>query len=126
MRPDYERFGFTKKEWEVFKKEARAIMIGHATQRGMITYGDLAARMTSIPVEPHEMVLWYIIGAVARDEEKAGRGLLSVVVVHKHGDMEPGFGFFNLAEEFGRNTRDKTKCFVDELHRVHAVWSVNK
>lgn len=124
MKPNHEKFGFTKKQWEKFKTEAREILVGVANTRGMITYGDLAGKMTTIPVEPHDMVLWHIIGDVAGDEESAGRGLLSVVVVHKHGDMEPGFGFYELAKHFGRKTSDKTKCFVEELHRVHAAWTV--
>jgi hypothetical protein len=124
MKPIYERLGFKKTEWDSFKKEARDILITVASQRQMITYGDLAAQMTTIQVEPHDMVLWEIIGEVARDEEKAGRGLLSVVVVHKHGDMEPGPGFFELAKYFKRNTTDQTKCWIEEIKRVYKVWSV--
>lgn len=122
---DYpEKYGYTRKQWETFKKEAREILIKVAADRGMITYGDLAARMTTISVEPHDPVLWHIIGDVARDEERAGRGLLSVVVVHKHGDMEPGQGFWELAKYFGRDTHNRTTRFVEELHNVHHVWSV--
>ena len=84
MKPIYERLGFKKTEWDSFKKEARDILITVASQRQMITYGELASQITTIQVEPHDMVLWEIIGDVARDEEQAGRGLLSVVVVHKH------------------------------------------
>jgi hypothetical protein len=124
QRPNHERFGYTMKQWEKFKAEARGILVEIASQRGMITYGDLAARMTTVHVEPHDMVLWEIIGDVARDEEEEGRHLLSVVVVHKHGDMEPGGGFYDLAKDFGRNVNDRTVCFVEELHRVHAVWSI--
>ena len=124
MKPIYERLGFKKTEWDSFKKEARDILITVASQRQMITYGDLAAQMTTIQVEPHDMVLWEIIGDVARDEEQAGRGLLSVVVVHKHGDMEPGPGFFELAKYFKRNTSDQTKCWIEETKRVYKVWSV--
>src|SRR6266576_1530464 len=98
MKANHQRFGYSKREWETFKKESREILIETASRRGMITYGDLASRMTTIQVEPHEMVLWEIIGDVARDEEHVGRGLLSVLVVHKHGDMEPGFGFYELAK----------------------------
>ena len=38
----------------------------------------------------------------------AGRGMLSVIVVHKVGDMQPGPGFFQLAKKLGRDTSDKT------------------
>jgi len=123
MKPNNERFGFTQKQWDKFKREAREILVGVASQRAMITYGELAARMTTIAVEPHDMVLWEIIGDVGRDEEHAGRGILSVLVVHKRGDMEPGGGFYDLAKFFGRKTSDHTKCFVEEMHKVHAVWN---
>ena len=123
-KPIYESFGHKRKQWESFVEEAREILVGIARQRGMITYGELASRMTTIPVEPHDMVLWSIIGDVSHNEEKAGRGLLSVVVVHKHGDQEPGHGFYELAKCYGRNMKDKTKCFVEELKNVHYVWSV--
>jgi hypothetical protein len=121
---NHEKFGHTSQEWETFKTEAREILVETARRRGMITYGELASRMTTIAVEPHDQVLWEIIGDVAWDEEAAGRGLLSVVVVHKHGDMEPGGGFFDLAKHYKRPFRDRTSCFVEELKRVHAVWSV--
>jgi hypothetical protein len=47
----------------------------------------------------------------------------SVVVVHKIGDMQPGPGFFELAQLLGRDTSDILRCWVSELHRVHAIWS---
>jgi hypothetical protein len=123
MKPLYSSFGFTKKEWETFKAEARQIMVETARQRGMITYGQLASAMKSISLDPHDRRLWEIIGDVGRDEEHARRGLLCVVVVHDGDDMEPGNGFFELAKYFKRNTADRQKCFVAELHKVHAVWS---
>ncbi len=50
--------------------------------------------------------------------------MLSVVVVHKHGDMEPGPGFFELAKHLGRDTKDLLRFWIDELKKVHAYWSV--
>ena len=125
-RPNYEKFGQTAHAWATFKAEARAYMSATAARRGMITYGDLAAQMTSVAVQAPDQMLWEIIGDVARDEGAAGRGLLSVVVVHKHGDMEPGKGFFELAKYFKRNTRDRTACFVAELKTVYQYWSVTQ
>lgn len=124
MKPNNEKYGFTTKQWQRFKKEARDIMVAVARNRQMITYSDMAAKMTTIAVEAHDQVLWDIIGDVAKDEEKAGRGLLSAVVVHKHGDMEPGKGFFELAKFFQRNLTDRTKCWVEELKDLYEFWSV--
>lgn len=98
-------------------------MIARARVRGMLSYGELANQLTTIRIEPHDPKLWAIIGDVASDEATVGRGLLSVVVVHKSGDMEPGPGFYELAKYFGRKTSDKTKCFIAELHLVHSQWS---
>ena len=64
-----------------------------------------------------------LLGQIPSEEDAAGRGMLTVIVVHKVGDMQPGPGFFELAKSLGRDTRDPLKCWVDELHHVHAVWS---
>ena len=48
--------------------------------------------------------------------------MLSVIVVHKVGDMQPGPGFFHPAKRLGRDTSDKTTCWVEELDRVHGYW----
>ena len=122
-RPLHEIYGETKLDWDRFKAEARGLMIARASVRGMLSYGELASKMTTIELEPHDPKLWAIIGDVAGDEAAAKRGLLSVVVVHKSGDMEPGPGFYELAQYFGRKVGDRTKCFVQEMHLVHAQWS---
>ena len=41
MKPIYEKFGFTPKQWETYKAEAREIMIETARARAMIAYSDL-------------------------------------------------------------------------------------
>ena len=74
MKPNHQSFGYSKTAWNAFKAEAREILVAVAVRRGMITYGELAAQMTTIAVEPHDMVLWEIIGDVGRDEEQSGRG----------------------------------------------------
>lgn len=117
------RFGFTSAEWKRAKKEALRILSTRAAERGMIPYGDLAREVTSIKFEPHQSSLWWLIGEISEDEDKAGHGMLSVIVVHKHGDMEPGTGFFELAETLGRDVTDRTAFWVSELHQVHDYWS---
>lgn len=48
--------------------------------------------------------------------------MLTAVVVHKSGDMEPGEGFFELAKSLGRKTINPLECWIKELHLVHAYW----
>ena len=41
--------------------------------------------------------------------------MLTVLVVHKTGDMEPGKGFYELAHSLGRDISDRERCWSDEL-----------
>jgi hypothetical protein len=115
--------GFPPSAWDEAKEEARTIMIDRARVRGMIPYSDLVSRVTAIKIKPHDPRLTDFLREIAAAEDAAGRGMLTVLVVHKTGDMQPGPGFFELAQELGRDTRDILRCWVDELHKVHAVWS---
>ena len=36
-----------------------------------------------------------MLGEIGTEENAAKRGILTVIVVHKSGDMEPGAGFTN-------------------------------
>lgn len=74
-------------------------------------------------MEPDSFALAHMLGEISEEENAAGRGMLSVIVVHKNGDMQPGPGFFQLAKKLGRDTSDKTTCWVNELHGVHRHWS---
>jgi len=116
------RYGFSEEAWAAAKEEMRQAMIRRAKVRGMIPYSELVETVTEINLEPNAYALAAMLGEISSDEDAAGRGMLSVVVVHKDGDMQPGQGFFELAMELGRNTSDILKCWVEELRKVHRVW----
>jgi molybdopterin synthase catalytic subunit len=116
------RYGFVQSDWDAAKEEARAIMIERAKVRKMIAYSDLVKWIKSIKIEAHDVRLFHMLGEISSEEDAAGRGMLTVLVVHRVGDMQPGPGFFELAKRLGRNTSNILKCWVDELHKVHAVW----
>lgn len=115
--------GFTPKEWVDAKREAKDILAARAKVRGMIPYSDLAARIKSVRFEAHDQRLFHLLGEISEEEDASGRGMLSVIVVHKVGDMQPGPGFFELAKQLGRDTSDILACWVSELKKVHAYWS---
>ena len=115
--------GFPEDAWRAAKQEARQVMIERARVRGMIAYSDLVRRIASVRFAAHDPRLFHLLGEISSEEDAAGRGMLTVLVVHKDGDMQPGPGFFELAQRLGRSTNDVLECWVDELHRVHAVWS---
>jgi len=116
------RHGFPEPAWNAAKEEARGLMVARAKVRGMIPYSDLVSQIESIRLEAHDQRLFHMLGEISSEEDAEGRGMLTVVVVHKQGDMQPGPGFFELAQLLGRDTRDILKCWVDE-HKVHAIWS---
>lgn len=115
-------FDVPKVKWEAAKQEAKAIMIDRARLRGMIPYSELVACMHTLQLAAHDPRLFHLLGQISCEEDAEGRGLLTVIVVHKTGDMQPGPGFFELAKNLGRDTSDILQCWVTELHKVHAVW----
>ena len=74
-------------------------------------------------MEPHDPRLFNFLGQISSEEDENGRGLLTVIVVHKYGDMQPGPGFFELAKSRGRNIVDPLSCWIKELNIVHARYS---
>lgn len=115
--------GFPQAIWEQAKSEATEILISLAKKRGTIPYSELVDKIEAIDLEPHDIRLGTLLGEISTKEDSEGRGMLSVIVVHKTGDMQPGPGFFELASELGRDTSDIEKCWVEELNRVYDFWS---
>jgi len=118
-------YGFEQADWDAAKKQAYLAMTDRARVRGMITYSELTAKITAIRLEPDSYALADLLGEISSAEDAAGRGMLSVIVVHKTGDMEPGRGFYTLAATLGKSIDDRVAFWVSELHRVHATWSKN-
>jgi hypothetical protein len=86
-----------------------------------MTYTDLCGDISAIRFEPHDQSLAHLLGQVSTEEDAAGRGMLTAVVVHKH-DGWPGPGFFDLARSLGRRVVDKEQMWIaeiKELQRVH-------
>jgi len=117
------KYGYDLGEWEAAKAEMREALVERAKVRGMIPYSELVEEITTIELEPNSFALAAMLGEVSTEEDAADRGMLSVIVVHKVGDMQPGPGFFELAEQLGRDTSDILKCWIEELKKVHRVWS---
>ena len=116
--------GFPEAVWKAAKGEARDVMIEVARSRSVISYSDLVQRIASCHLDPQGPHLAHMLGEISSEEDEAGRGLLTVVVIHKAGDMMPGRGFFELANSLGRSTTDNEKFWIEELHKVYGIWSV--
>ncbi|NQT06919.1 MAG: hypothetical protein HQ575_05195 [Candidatus Omnitrophica bacterium] len=116
-----------RKSWECTKEEMRIAIIEQAKRENMITYSELLKKVKSLKLNieeiDHRSIMAEMLGEISLAEDKAGRGMLSALVVHKTGDREPGQGFFDYAEVLGRDVSDKTKCWVREVSRVYDYWS---
>jgi molybdopterin synthase catalytic subunit len=120
------KYGHSLEKWNKAKEEATAAMVRRARVRGMIPYSDLVAEIRAITFHAHDSVFHQMLGEISVEEDAAGRGMLSVIVVHKHGDMQPGPGFFELAQSLGHKTKDVLEFWVSELRKVHGSWSKKK
>ena len=98
-------------------------MISQAKKQNTISYSELVDQLTTIDLEAHDTRLGTLLGEISTREDNEGRGMLSVIVVHKTGDMQPGPGFFELASELGRDTSDIEECWIEELNNVFDYWS---
>ncbi len=123
MKRETFNHGFTEIAWNAAKKEAREAMIAVAQAARVITYSDLAyKKIKSCTLEPHDPRLAQMIEDISTEENEAGRGMLSAVVVNKR-DGRPGPGFFTLARLLGRDADDELRCWSEELSRVYNACS---
>lgn len=116
------KFHYTIDEWEAGKEEIRNILIEVARKKSVICYSALVAKLKTIRMDPHVGAIGAILGEISTEENKAGRGLLSVLVVRKTGDMKPGDGFFEMAKSLGRDVSDKERCWTSEVEKIYEVW----
>lgn len=116
-------YGFESAQWDAARQQAKAILVDVATRKGRIAYSELVGQISALRLEPHDARLFHLLGEISSDEDKAGRGMLTAIVVHKSGDMQPGPGFFELARSLGRNTKDPLVCWISEFNKVHDYWA---
>lgn len=126
MRRENFNHGYAEKEWEAAKTEARQAMIAVAGHESVIAYSDLVPEIESLAFDPQSPQLAHMLGEISTAEHDAGRGMLTVVVVHKRGDQMPGPGFFQLARSLGHDTADREAFWIAELKKVYQAWSADR
>ena len=117
------RFGFEEADWETAKDEGKRLLTGYAARRQMVPYSDFVRQIRAIQLDAHDSRLGQFLGEISAEEAKAGRGMLTALVVHKHGDYQPGPGFFDLAKRLGYDVSDIQKFWIEEVKRVFAAWN---
>ena len=117
------KHGFSVPDWEQAKIEATNALIKVARRKGRIAYSELIPKILSISMEAHDSRLFHLLDEISTAENAEGRGMLTAVVVHKSGDMQPGPGFFELAKSLGKDTSDVLACWINEFNHVHNYWA---
>jgi molybdopterin synthase catalytic subunit len=115
--------GYSDVDWDAAKREATSILINIAKNKGRIAYSELVDQIQSVEIEAHDPRLFRLLDEISTEEDQAGRGMLSAIVVHKRGDMQPGPGFFELAKSLGKDTGNILECWICEFNRVHDYWA---
>jgi len=117
------RHGYPEADWERAKAEMRTVLVHVAgTPDGFISYAELVARVSAITFEPRDQRLWYMLREISSEENAAGRGMLTAVVRHAHGDMMPGTGFFELARALGYDPKDELEFWLGQVRIVREKW----
>ncbi len=116
-------YGYDGSDWEKAKGQAVKVLIDVARRKGRIAYSELAAQITAIQIDAHDPRMFHLLGEISTAEDKARRGMLTAIVVHKSGDMQPGPGFFELAKSLGKDTSDILVCWITEFNKVHDYWA---
>lgn len=49
--------------------------------------------------------------------------MLTALVVHKRGDMQPGPGFFELAKKLGHAVGDIERFWIQEVKNLFSIWT---
>jgi hypothetical protein len=117
-----ETFGYPIKTWQAAKAEIKAVLIEHARSQETIVYSELAPKIKALDLQAHDKRLDELLGQISTEEYAHGRGMLSVLVVHKRGDKRPGKGFYDCAEALGLNTSDQEGLWIDQLNKVYESW----
>src|SRR5688500_15579391 len=101
MKRSGSQFGLSDNDWETAKAEVRAAILDAAYDRRMTWYGEIASRVQATRLDPYSALMNHLLGAVFEDEHAEGRPALTAIVTHKHGDKEPGRGFYQMARALG-------------------------
>jgi hypothetical protein len=117
------KHGFSDEAWEAAKAEGKAALTECALAKKMISYTDFIHRICSISFEtPRDSRLPHFLAEISTEEAKAGRGMMTALVVRKNGDQRPGRGFFELAERLGYDVSDPEKFWIEQVNKVFARW----
>lgn len=115
------KYGFSPENWSALKTEIRSLLIDTAkSARRTIAYSGLTEKIVSANFVPHSAILSAALTEISQEENAAGRGMLSAVVVRKDGAKKNGF--IRVAAGLGRDVSDPERCWDTEIEQVCRYW----
>jgi hypothetical protein len=117
-------YGFDENDWDEAKTEALQVLQNRASRgfNQVISYTDLVNSLTAINIAPHDPRLYHFLEEIVIDEHNNARPLITVLVVHKHGDQMPGNGFYEIADRLGFDIENREGFWIQELQRTLNYW----
>ena len=111
------------------RNDIRERLIQIARFQNLISYDDLNRQLDlgldfTSPQDRDLIGHW--LGEISEHEVRAGRHMLSAVVVHKEGESfgDPGKGFYDFAQELGIYSGDgNLEFWAQEVKWLHEYWS---
>ena len=120
-------YNYPPSDWVRAREQCREALIETAKARDLITYGDLTRKITAIRFDPHAYSFHGMLYQISVEEDRAGRGLLSAIVIHAPDASvaanRPGVGYWSCAKDCGRNISDREKSWTEEVGKVFADWA---
>lgn len=119
-------YGYSPENWSALKNEIRSILIRTATSvEQTISYSDLAESVKLANLKPFSQPLFAVLTELSVEEEAAGRGMLSAVVIRKDRRKPRKSGFIKLAAKLGRDVTNVRECWNAEIERVCQYWTAS-
>ena len=122
MRRSSSQFGLSDEEWLTAKEEVRSAILQAACDRRMTWYSEIAEKVLSIQLDPYSSLMNHLLGDVFLGEYEAGRPALTSIVTHKHGDKEPGRGFYQMARELGYQIGEPFVFWSTQVQEVFKLY----
>ncbi len=122
MRRSGAQFGLDDEQWDTAKSEVREAILEAAYDRRMTWYGEVAGKVSAVPLDPYSALMNHLLGGVFEDENEAGRPALTSIVTHKYGDKEPGSGFYDMARSLGYQFREPYIFWAQQVQDVFKLY----
>lgn len=111
-------------QWDEAKQQAVQLLTKKAKERDTISYSAFVRRIKAVKLDYHgDDRLDQLLDEISLEEDKAGRGLISALVVEATVPYMPSDGFFTLARPRhppGTSRREIFEAERDAVYRAHA------